>query len=259
MHVPQLVQYFLPLAIIRKFLRRLAERQLLLPDIHVLGDHVAHLTVNISHAHSERSRGRLQAFLARGELKGPQEIFYVSSIHSGIQIRRELSCRTNYSVCQLPQSRSVSKRDQVKVLFPGRDGYSDQDSRQLRIAVRVIQRNAREDVGVCAWNTNVGAGIGAPVRVGASLTFVRLTTTKSEIEIYWLPPYSPSLNLIERLWGHLKRTILANVLYKHLDDLVAAFRTGVRRITGHRDGTGFMFNHDDLTAEIRRQTHKQAA
>ena len=45
-------------------------------------------------------------------------------------------------------------------------------------------------------------------------------------------PYCPSLNLIERLWGHLKRTILANVLYASLDDLVTAFRTGVRRLTG---------------------------
>ena len=34
-----------------------------------------------------------------------------------------------------------------------------------------------------------------------------------QIEVFWLPPYSPSLNLIERLWGHLKRTILANVLF----------------------------------------------
>lgn len=40
---------------------------------------------------------------------------------------------------------------------------------------------------------------------------------QSEIAIYWLPPDSPSPNLIERLWGHLKRTVLANVLYKHLD------------------------------------------
>lgn len=86
-----------------------------------------------------------------------------------------------------------------------------------------------------------------------------LAAHKHEIEIYWLPPYSPSLNLIERLWGHLKRTILANVLYKHLDDLVAAFRTGVRRITGNRDQMGFMFNHDDLTAESRRQNRKYAA
>ena len=72
-----------------------------------------------------------------------------------------------------------------------------------------------------------------------------LAAHHEQLEVYWLPPYCPSLNLIERLWGHLKRTVLANVLYLHLDDLVGAFRTGVRRLSGHRDRMGFMFTHDD--------------
>jgi putative transposase len=67
---------------------------------------------------------------------------------------------------------------------------------------------------------------------------------RHQIVVFWLPPYCPSLNLIERLWGHLKRTILANVLFRTVDDLVDAFRTGVRRVNGHRDKMGFMFNHD---------------
>lgn len=69
------------------------------------------------------------------------------------------------------------------------------------------------------------------------------------ITVYWLPPYCPSLNLIERLWGHLKRTILANVLFRTMNDLVAAFRNGVTRLKGHRDKMGFMFNHDDLQGQ----------
>jgi transposase len=86
-----------------------------------------------------------------------------------------------------------------------------------------------------------------------------LVVHREQIEIYWLPPYCPSLNLIERLWGHLKRTILANVLYATLDDLVAAFRTGVRRLTGRRERMGFMFDHDDLTQEILAKTTRRAA
>ncbi len=69
---------------------------------------------------------------------------------------------------------------------------------------------------------------------------------RHQIEIYWLPPYCPSLNLIERLWGHLKRTVLANVLFATLADLTIAFRRGVRRINGDRDKMGFMFDHDDV-------------
>jgi transposase len=67
---------------------------------------------------------------------------------------------------------------------------------------------------------------------------------RHQIKVYWLPPYSPSLNLIERLWGHLKRTILANVLFEKIEDLVAAFRKGIARINGLRDRMGFMFDHD---------------
>jgi putative transposase len=74
---------------------------------------------------------------------------------------------------------------------------------------------------------------------------VFLAEHADRLSIFWLPPYSPSLNLIERLWGHLKRTILANVLFRTIDDLVAAFRNGVARINGHRDKMGFMFDHDD--------------
>ena len=67
-----------------------------------------------------------------------------------------------------------------------------------------------------------------------------------QITLFWLPPYCPDLNLIERLWGHLKRTVLANVLFKTVNDLVAAFRRGVRCVNGRRNKMGFMFDHDDV-------------
>jgi transposase len=86
-----------------------------------------------------------------------------------------------------------------------------------------------------------------------------LAAHRDQITVYWLPAYSPSLNLIERLWGHVKRTVLANVLYSSLDDLVAAFRQGVRQLTGSRQKMGFMFNHDDLTQELKRQSQRSAA
>jgi transposase len=74
-----------------------------------------------------------------------------------------------------------------------------------------------------------------------------LADHRDQLEIYWLPPYCPSLNLIERLWGHLKRTVLANVLYTSLEDLVQAFRRGVRRVSSRRERMSFMFKHDDVT------------
>jgi transposase len=70
-----------------------------------------------------------------------------------------------------------------------------------------------------------------------------LEARRDRITVFWLPPYSPSLNLIERLWGHLKRTILANVLFETIEDLITAFRKGIARINGRRDQMGFMFSH----------------
>jgi transposase len=83
-----------------------------------------------------------------------------------------------------------------------------------------------------------------------------LAAHRDQLRVFWLPPYCPSLNLIERLWGHLKRTVLANVLYQSLDDLEAAFRHGVKRRTGNRDKMGFMFDHDDLTPQNKPRTKR---
>jgi transposase len=82
---------------------------------------------------------------------------------------------------------------------------------------------------------------------------------RDQLQVFWLPAYSPSLNLIERLWGHIKRTILANVLFERLEDLVNAFRRGARQLTSRRERMGFMFDQDDLTPKRRRKTKQRAA
>lgn len=86
-----------------------------------------------------------------------------------------------------------------------------------------------------------------------------LNAHRHQIRVYWLPPYCPSLNLIERLWGHLKRTILANVLYSTLADLVRAFHQGVRALDGDRSAMAFMFNHDEMTRKFATKLRRKAA
>jgi len=49
-----------------------------------------------------------------------------------------------------------------------------------------------------------------------------LADVKEHIEVFWLPHYSAELNLIERLWRHLKRSRMANVLF-----------SSFRRFTNH--------------------------
>lgn len=79
-----------------------------------------------------------------------------------------------------------------------------------------------------------------------------LAAHNDHIRVFWLPPYSPSLNLIERLWGHLKRTVIANILFATLAELEGAFHRGIARINGHREQMGFMFDHDDVHVPARK-------
>lgn len=39
------------------------------------------------------------------------------------------------------------------------------------------------------------------------------------IELVYLPPYSPELNPVERLWLYIKKAILYNKIYENLEDL----------------------------------------
>jgi transposase len=47
-----------------------------------------------------------------------------------------------------------------------------------------------------------------------------LKRNEDRLTFYFLPPYSPNLNLIERIWGWLKDTVVANAFYKTQERLV---------------------------------------
>jgi transposase len=47
---------------------------------------------------------------------------------------------------------------------------------------------------------------------------VREFLKTSKVTILFLPPYSPNLNLIERLWRFLKKTVLYNTYYEKFAD-----------------------------------------
>jgi len=50
------------------------------------------------------------------------------------------------------------------------------------------------------------------------------------ISLLYLPAYSPELNAIERLWGHLKSHYLSNRAYTGYDDLLNSCRDAWNRI-----------------------------
>jgi len=50
------------------------------------------------------------------------------------------------------------------------------------------------------------------------------------IKIIFLPPYSPELNPVERLWNYLKSKIIKNKIYESLDDLYVAVCSFIRQL-----------------------------
>jgi transposase len=51
--------------------------------------------------------------------------------------------------------------------------------------------------------------------------------------VLWLPRYSPELNLIEGLWGYLKRSALNNYFYGEIESLEAAIHQAFSELQQH--------------------------
>jgi transposase len=64
-----------------------------------------------------------------------------------------------------------------------------------------------------------------------------LELAEPHIEVLWLPPYCWNLNLIERLWKHLKGSRIANVLFAGYRQFVAHVEAALEDFTNHPDLT----------------------
>lgn len=55
-----------------------------------------------------------------------------------------------------------------------------------------------------------------------------LDAHRHRVTVIWNAPYAPNLNLIERFWGHLKRTAINNYYFKTVENLEDAI---IRAVT----------------------------
>ena len=69
------------------------------------------------------------------------------------------------------------------------------------------------------------------VMAGASWHKSKDLKIPKNIKIILLPPYSPELNPVERLWQYIKDHIIKNKIYKKLDDLEKAVSTFVKTLS----------------------------
>lgn len=60
-----------------------------------------------------------------------------------------------------------------------------------------------------------------------------LDENSDRLQLVFLPPYSPNLNLIEGLWKWLKNDVINNVFYKKVYDIFLAVRGFIKRINSN--------------------------
>ena len=58
-----------------------------------------------------------------------------------------------------------------------------------------------------------------------------------ELELLFLPPYSPNLNLIEGFWGWLKRSCVYNVFYSSVAEIRNRIQTFIHEVNSHPQDT----------------------
>ena len=54
--------------------------------------------------------------------------------------------------------------------------------------------------------------------------------TQARLSVVYLPPYSPELNPIEKVWAYVKRNVLGNFCARTTKELRARLRVGWQRI-----------------------------
>jgi transposase len=62
-----------------------------------------------------------------------------------------------------------------------------------------------------------------------------LEENKDRLELFFLPPYSPQLNLIEGFWKWLKERVIYNVFYGTVAEIRANVRSFVSYVNENKD------------------------
>jgi transposase len=94
-------------------------------------------------------------------------------------------------------------------------------------------------ISVCELLEKIAAlGLSTPITVvmdNARYQRCRLVLERARqlgIELLFLPPYSPNLNLIERLWRFVRKECLYNTYYEHFDAFKQAITQCLAETTG---------------------------
>jgi len=62
-----------------------------------------------------------------------------------------------------------------------------------------------------------------------------IDSRKGRLTVIWNATYAPNLNLIERFWGHLKRSAIHNYYFETVEDLERAIMKDVETLNHQKD------------------------
>lgn len=62
-----------------------------------------------------------------------------------------------------------------------------------------------------------------------------LDAHRDQLTVIWNATYAPNLNLIERFWGHLKRSAIHNYYFETVDNLEKAIMDAVNRLNRQKN------------------------
>ncbi len=62
-----------------------------------------------------------------------------------------------------------------------------------------------------------------------------LDAHRDQLTVIWNATYAPNLNLIERFWGHLKRSAIHNYYFETVDNLEKAILDAVNRLNRQKN------------------------
>ncbi|MDR4506735.1 MAG: IS630 family transposase [Candidatus Brocadiaceae bacterium] len=66
----------------------------------------------------------------------------------------------------------------------------------------------------------------------------------SKVKIVYLPPYSPNLNLIERLWKYFHKIVLYNKYYATFDEFKKACKSFFRQMKKYKEDIGSLLTEN---------------
>ena len=58
---------------------------------------------------------------------------------------------------------------------------------------------------------------------------------RNRLTVIWNATYAPNLNLIERFWGHLKRSAIHNYYFETVENLEKAIMQAVRKLNRQKN------------------------